>query len=321
MRLGVDLGGTNLRAAAFTGDDPVPREVHKVEVGEARDPAAIVERVAAAAEQLAAGAPGPITLGVGIAAMLRDRRGTVARSPHLDWTDVPFGQLLADRLGARFAIGVYNDVNAITWGEYVAGAGRGYRDMLAVYVGTGIGGGVIANGALVEGATNCAGEIGHVKVRWDDDAAPCACGNRGCVEAYVGGSYVLRRIQRELADPRVVSTALAHAGGRAEDVTPSHVDLAAAEGDAWALGLWSELAPLLGVALGNALCVLNAERLVLGGGLLGRAPVLHSLVEIALTLSAPLAILEPLSIAPAELGDDAGLVGASRLAAAGISLL
>jgi glucokinase len=330
LAIGVDLGGTNLRAGAFRGADPagadpeiptVPSMAYRELVGADREPRAIIERVAAVVERLATGAAGVIPVGIGIAAMMRDSRGTVARSPHLGerWRDLPFGELLRERLGPRFALGVYNDVNAITWGEAVAGAARGCRDVLAVYVGTGIGGGVIAGGKLLDGASSCAGEIGHVKVRWDDAAVPCNCGGRGCVEAYVGGSYLDQRIRRELGSKRTRSSAIGLAGG-AEHVTVAHVDQAAAEGDAWALALWSELAPMLAVSLANALAVLNSECLVLGGGLLSRTPTLVSMTDIALRIMAPPPTLEPLTVAMAELGDDAGLVGAARLAAAGVSV-
>ncbi|MBA3463476.1 MAG: ROK family protein [Deltaproteobacteria bacterium] len=318
LGLGLDIGGTNFRIATFAADGLVPLHVHKEEVGEARDPASIVERIAAAAERLVGGTD-DVTMGVGIAAMLRDRQGTVARSPHLRWRDVAFGRQLAARLGTRYSIGVYNDVNAIVWGETVAGAARGCRDVLGVYVGTGIGGGVVADGQLVEGASNCAGEIGHTKVRWDDDAAPCACGQRGCIEAYLGGSYVAKRIAAELA-AGAKSSAVGIAGS-IDEVMASHVDQAAAEGDEWALELWSELAPLLGVVLANAAAVLNPERLVLGGGMLSRTPLLYDLVVTALTVAAPVAIMETLDVVPAELGDEAGLVGAAALARDGVSLV
>lgn len=336
LRIGIDLGGTNLRGAAFDAAEivaPAPGSpagqpapgaswAQRETVGDQRDPATIVERVATMVERLASDGSSSIAVGVGIAAMLADRRGTVAVSPHLRWRDVPFGALLAARLGNRFRIGVYNDVNAITWGEHVAGAARGCRDVLAVYVGTGIGGGVIANGQLIEGASNCAGEIGHVKVRWDDDAVPCACGGRGCVEAYVGGSYLLKRIARELAaHKKKHARTLELAGGSADAVTPSHVDQAAAEGDEWALGLWTEAATLLAVALGNALAVLDSGRLILGGGLLSRTPTLYTLVETALMVVAPQPIAANLEIVAAELGDSAGIVGAAALAAAGVSLV
>lgn len=321
LRIGIDLGGTNLRIASLKPGSPAFVEQHKEPVGAERDPDAIISRLAALVERCAGAnqTSERVPVGIGIAAMLRDRQGTVANSPHLRWRDVPFGQLLAKRLGGRYEVGVYNDVNAIVYGEHQFGAGRGFRDVLGVYVGTGIGGGLVVNGALVEGANNCAAEIGHVKVRWDEDAAPCACGQRGCVEAYVGGSYVSKRIASELG-AGATSSAIDLAGGLA-NVTPSHVDEAAGQGDAWALGLWEELAPLLAVALGNAVALVNPERLVLGGGLLGRTPTLYALVVTMLPLVAPVASMEPLTIAEAVLGDDAGIVGAAALAANGISIV
>lgn len=339
LAIGVDLGGTNLRIAAYRdlaaradaaargagGDAPVPVVQHKEPVGEPRDPDALIARLAGWIERVAAEAGGAadthVPVGIGIAAMLRDRRGTVANSPHLRWRDVAFGERLAARLGPRHPLGVYNDVNAITYGEYGLGAAAGAQNVLAVYVGTGIGGGLVVDGRLAEGASNCAGEIGHVKVAWDDRAAPCACGGRGCVEAYVGGSYVQRRIRAELAGgaPSIARDIATRAGDA--DVHAGHVDEAAALGDAWALGLWQELAPLLGVSLANAIALVNPERLVLGGGLLGRTPVLRQAVVMALEVAAPGALLEPLTIVEAALGDDAGLVGSALLAARGVSTI
>jgi glucokinase len=328
--IGIDLGGSNLRAAKLDGTAIVAR--HREPVGEPRDPQTIVEKVARVVESLAAdGLVGvdtaasrgaapldgaahasgerrpigsaqagrkPFPVGIGIAAMLSDRRGTVANSPHLRWRDVLFGELLRARLGPAYAVVVTNDVNAILWGEAQAGAARGCRDVLGVYVGTGIGGAVIANGALVEGVTNSAGEIGHTKVRWDADAAPCQCGQRGCIEAYLGGSYLLARIARE------TGTA----------ATPDHVDRAAAGGEPWARALWHELAPLLSIAIGNAVALMNPERVVLGGGVLARCPELVRLVtaHMAETTNGP--SWGPLSVVLGELGDDAGLVGAAHLA-------
>ena len=302
MKVGIDLGGTNLRAAVVEGDPGATATLvmqHRELVGEPRDPQTITDRVARIVEELTAGAS-EVSVGIGIAAMLRDRSGTVANSPHLRWRDVPFGRLLGARLGERYRIGVYNDVNAIVYGEAMCGAARGCRDVLGVYVGTGIGAGLIVDGNLVEGVSNCAGELGHTKVRWDDDAAPCACGSRGCLEAYCGGTYLDRQV-----------FALR---GRT-DITLSDVDTAAAAGEDWALRLWTETATLLAVALGNAVALVNPERLVLGGGVLSRCPTLYSLVETLLEVAGNGPSLERLTVTPAGLGDDAGLVGAAHLAA------
>ncbi len=336
--VGVDLGGSNLRVAAYrelgaaaascrASGKPLaqaPAAVVKRPVGEDRRVEAIVERIVSCVHevlgQVGVSRVAVVPVGVGVAAMLSDRKGTVANSPHLGWRDVAFGPAIARRLGPARPVGVYNDVNAITYGEFGVGAGAGARDLLCVYVGTGIGGGLVMNGELVEGATNCAGEIGHVKVAWTEDAAPCNCGQRGCVEAYVGGSYVQARVRREL-EGGVRSLAIDLAGGDAAAVNPGHVDAAAAEGDPWALALWTELAPLFAVALGNAITLVNPDRVVLGGGMLGRTPTLRDQALLALSLVTPPALLDPVEIVMATLEDDAGLVGSALLADAGVSLI
>ena len=324
LAIGVDVGGSNLRAA-LVGPDHAIVASHREPIGEPRDPNTIVERLAQIVERLADTPEAHVPwfaedalvmpVGVGIAGMLRDRTGHVANSPHLRWRDVPFGARLAARLGSRYRLRVVNDNNAVVWGEVMAGAARGCADVLGVYVGTGIGAGLVCGGRLVDGATSCAGELGHTKVRWDDTAEPCRCGSRGCIEAYLGGAYLEARIRRELAaqPAKARSSVVALAGG-VELVTAAHVDQAAAAGDEWALGLWIDIAPLLAVALGTALALLNSERLVLGGGVLARCPTLVDLVVTTLHLAAPQPSIESLSILAAELGDDAGLVGAAALA-------
>lgn len=336
--VGVDLGGSNLRVAVYrelgaaaaaccANGTPLAQEpaaVVRHPVGNDRRMEAIIERIVGAVHEVL-GAVGVsrvavVPVGVGVAAMLSDRKGTVANSPHLGWRNVAFGPALAKRLGPARPVGVYNDVNAVTYGEFGVGAGAGSRDMLCVYVGTGIGGGLVMNGQLIEGATNCAGEIGHVKVAWGEDAAPCNCGGRGCVEAYVGGSYVQARIRREL-QIGARSLAVDLASGDPSVVNPGHVDAAAADGDPWALALWTELAPLFAVALGNAITLVNPDRVVLGGGMFGRTPTLRDQSLLALSLVTPPALLDPVDIVMAALGDDAGLVGSALLADAGVSLI
>lgn len=329
--VGVDLGGTNMRLGLYRGlaqararraageaaEMPVPVAFHREEVGEPRDPETVATRLAGNIERLLAEAdigPGQrVPVGVGIAAMLRGFAGDVANSPHLRWRNVPFGQLLCERLGAQRPATLYNDVNAITYGEFGLGAGIGATDLLAVFVGTGIGGGLVVNGRLVEGASNAAGEIGHFKVAFGEDAPLCACGSRGCVETFAGGVYLQRRIRAELADgARSLALELA---GSADRVTPGHLDAAAAQGDAYALAIYEQIAPRLAGALASAICLLNPACLVLGGGMLMRTPVLRQRVIHAIPPMLTRAQLEPLTIVDSALGDDAGLVGSALLAA------
>jgi glucokinase len=323
--IGIDLGGTNLRAAlyrdplsALAADGPVqPQAIlqHRELVGEARDPDSIADRLAAVVMRIAADLDGTIPVGVGFAGMLRGHEGMVAVSPHLRWRDVPLGDMLRARLGERFPVGIYNDVNAITYGEHAVGAGYGTRDVLAVFVGTGVGGGIVSGGELITGGDHCAAEIGHMKVVLGDDARPCACGRRGCVEAYTGGIFLQARIREEIA-AGAESRALVLAGS-IDELYISHVDQAAAEGDAYALALYEEIAPLLGVTLANAVTLLNPQRLILGGGVLSRTPILREHVIAAFEVACNPPALASVEIVEAALGDDAGIVGSALLAARG----
>ncbi|HUH01385.1 MAG TPA: ROK family protein [Kofleriaceae bacterium] len=314
--VGIDLGGTNIRLAVYGDDSQVEPLLHRREaVGAERGPEALVERLSAMALEALREAgvePVGIPVGIGIAAMMRGTEGMVARSPHLHWIDVPFGAMMRARLGPELSVVVDNDVNMITYGEWRAGAGVGARDLLAVYVGTGIGAGLVSAGQLITGASGCAAELGHVKVVLGEDARPCACGLRGCVEAYAGGTYLQQRARTELAG-KARSSATMLAGG-AEHVNPGHLDEAAASGDAYALELYAEIAPLLGVALANAVTMLNSERLILGGGVLSRTPILREHVLTAFDIATNPPARAAVTVVEAALGDDAGLVGSALLA-------
>jgi glucokinase len=355
LAIGIDLGGTNIRAAVFrglgeaahraglgpTGVSPDAFAVHgrsargggapgveegiaeaitpvaerREQVGAERTPDRMVTRIGGLVEALMAeaGASGrEVPVGIGFAGMLRGTTGLVARSPHLGWLEVDFGEMVRQRLGPRHRVVVENDVNAITWGEYKVGVARGVSDVFAVFIGTGIGGGAVSGGQLLRGGTGCAAEIGHTKVVWDETARPCACGLTGCVEAYAGGEFLQRRIRAEL-EAGVRSAAVALAGSPAA-VHPGHVDAAAADGDAYALDLWAELAPLVGVALANAVTLFNPNMLVLGGGVLSRTPVLREHVVTAMEVAINPPARDLLAIENAALGDDAGLVGSALLA-------
>lgn len=328
LTVGVDLGGSNLRLAVYRdlatpGAAPEPivrhREAVSQAVGDNRSPEAIADTLVARVEELLEPlAPEParadIAIGIGIAAMLR-ADGTVVNAPNLGWREVRFLEYLRARLGTERRVGLYNDVAAITYGEWQRGAGAGVEDVLVVFVGTGVGGGIVAGGRLLNGTSLCAGEIGHVKVVYGDDARLCGCGRRGCVEAYAGGACLQERVRSELAGG-VRSAALRLAGGDPGAVHPGHLDAAAAEGDRYALDLYAEIAPLLAAAIGNAVTLLNPARLILGGGVLARTPIFREHVITALELVINPALWAPLSLVEPTLGDDAGMVGSALLALA-----
>lgn len=329
--VGIDLGGTNMRAAVFRGlsaalegaqSEELPEAVRPIvqsreRVGTERSMEAIVERLAVVIDRLLAEAGCsdlPVPVGIGFAGMMRGEAGVVAHSPHLGWRDAHFGRAMQEALGSDHTVVVENDVNAITWGEHQLGAARGKRNVIAVFVGTGIGGGLIIDGRLVRGAGGAAAEIGHTKIDLSDSARLCACGSRGCVEAYAGGNSLQRRARAELSAG--LESAAVKLAGSAQLVNPGHLDAAAAEGDDYALNLWAEIAPLLGACLANAVTLLNPDILVLGGGVLSRTPVLREHVLSAFEVAVNPPATRNLIIADAALGDDAGLVGSALLALA-----
>lgn len=316
--IGIDLGGTNLRVAVYQdidarspGDSVDPVLHHRELVGEARDPDAIVALIADTVERVSqeVGASAP-DVGIGFAGMLRGTEGFVENSPHFGWRNVPFGELLREALGR--AVVVENDVNVIAYGEAKLGAAVGSDNALAVLVGTGIGGGLICNGQLVSGGSGCAGEIGHTKVVLGETARPCHCGKRGCVEAYLGGRNLRERVHLELmggAESKAIGLA-----GRVADLELSHIDEAAAAGDDYALDLYDEIAPLLGVVLANAITLLNPTHLVLGGGVLSRTPILKEQIIATMQIATNEPALNNLEVVDAALGEQAGLIGSALLA-------
>ncbi len=324
ISVGFDLGGTNIRAAVFRGLDPkteCPSQgteavaILREEVGSVRTPEAIVKRVAIMIGRLLEKAQlGALSIpvGIGFAGMLRGHEGMVANSPNYGWYNIELGKMLRARLGERYDVRIYNDVNAICYGEYAFGAGVGSENVLAVFVGTGIGSGAICSGRLLEGSNNTAAELGHTKVVVDSDARVCACGLKGCVEAYVGGRQLQSRVRYELS--RGAKSEATRLAGGADRVNPSHLDLAAGMGDNYALDLYMEVAPLLGLVMANAVTLLNPDRLILGGGMLSRTPVLREHVLAAFEVAVNPPAHEKLEIVESQLGDRAGLLGSALLA-------
>ncbi len=320
----MDIGGTHLRAGlyALTSDRPeqapTPIASLREKVGDERTPEALCSRIAAIVKMLCAEAKVPddigpdIPLGIAFAGMMSGHEGHVANSPHFGWRDVPFGKLLRAELGMSTIV-ILNDVNAATFAEFELNPKSERNDILCLFVGTGIGAGAVCGDQLLLGATNTATELGHVKVAWGEDARPCACGRRGCVEAYAGGVALQSRARRELANDSS-SLVVTIAGGDASTIHPGHIDKAASQGDRYALNLYKEIAPLLGVALANAVTLLNPDTVVLGGGVLDNAPVFkEQFLGHFRELVNPSALIG-LSIRDARYVDSAGMLGAALFA-------
>jgi glucokinase len=316
LRLGIDLGGTNARAALIDQASGALVASCKRQ-HEERTPIAVAHTVAAAARQAAEQAGVALAAlggaGVGVAGQCLGSTGMVLNAPNLGWRDVPLGDLLQAELG--LPVQVVNDLSAAAWGERAFGAARGVDDAVLVFVGSGVGSGLILGGRLHAGGAGVAGELGHVKVT-PRGALPrrCGCGEWGCLEAYVGGMNLATRVREDLAEGRA-GAVLAAAGGDPGKVSASAVEAAYQAGDDYARELWAEAGELLGTAMANLCTVLNPTRLVLGGGVLLGCPNLMRISRAHLGDRTLRAARRGLTVECAGLGDDAGVVGAALLGA------
>ena len=310
ISLGVDLGGSNIRAALVDGTGALTAS-SKTVVGPDRDPAAIVARTAQLVSRLVgdngltlAGLRG---VGVGLAAQIRGESGMVALAPNLGWKEVPFGEMISAELGRT--VRVVNDVEAVTWGETLFGAARNHKDVLLVFLGTGVGGGMVLDGRLYRGICGVSAEIGHVKVRAGGDL--CGCGSRGCLEAYLGGANLSRRLVKEAETSWTELRALSEDSGGV--LHPGMVETLAERGDPKAKELFRELAEYLGTVLANAVTLVNPSALVLGGTVLVGCPTLQMWTEEVFRARVLPVSGEAVKILNSQLEDSAGMIGAAHL--------
>jgi glucokinase len=308
LAVGVDLGGSTIRAALIAPDGQVVRSERLVLTG--REPEAVVARVLELVRRLDPAAPS-MPLAMGVAAQLWVRTGVVAVGPNLGWFDVPLGAMLAEAFG--HPVRLVNDLDAITVGEARRGAGRGERDVLCLFVGTGVGLGAVVQGLLIEGADGLATELGHTKIESPTTGRPCGCGERGCLEAYTSGRHLPERLV-EIHGSGFASSLLAAAGGDLGKVNALTIEQAALAGDPAAVALWNDIGEKLGIAAANTVTLFNPRVLVLGGGVLTMAPSLVQRVTSVMKAYTARPALSKVEVRGTELGDQAGLVGAGLIA-------
>jgi len=325
--LGIDLGGTNIKIGLVDGAGRVKaRRLLLTRAG--AGPTQALTRAAAAIADLSKRRHVQ-SVGIGIAGLVDHSAGIVRVPPNLPgWNGTPVKQTFERLTG--LPVFCTNDANAVTLGEWLCGAGRGCRQLICVTLGTGVGGGIIANGQLLIGANHAAGEIGHTAIF--ANGLPCLCGHDGCVERYVGTRYVEDRARKRVrAQLKLLkdhknqtslfpgmktegpSRMFELAGGDAARITMRQIGQAAREGDRLAAALVEEVGDYLGTALANAVELLDPERIVIGGGVsrIGR-PLLAAVRKSVLRRIQSLPGRR-LGVVFSELGVDAGIVGASRL--------
>jgi glucokinase len=328
--VGIDLGGTQIRAAVLhgatrlsrigllTGENPtpdrvIPRMIQAVEQA-IEDAGTTLDRIAG----IGVGAPGP----------LNSRTGVVFSPPNLPgWVDVPLSDILHEHF--KLPIFVENDANAAALAEYMFGAGKGSREVVYLTISTGIGGGIIADGRIVEGIVGTAGELGHMTI--DLHGPRCNCGNIGCLESISSGTAIARRANEIVAmgkgDELLAFALTQQEDGSANTPEDSrqvarqnivHINArvvaeAAAAGIPVARQIIMTAAEGLGVGLVNVIHIFNPELIILGGGVAQMGELLLEPARRIIEKRAMLVPRQAVRIVPAQLGTDAGLVGAGAL--------
>ncbi len=311
--IGVDLGGTHVAAAPVDERGRI-RNIYTREL-ESHDIKYVVGEVAKVVDKAVAllGKRDKFTIGVGSPGNIEERTGIVRWSPNFGWQDVPLRDKLEKKLG--HPVRLLNDARCATIGEYLYGVGKGARDFVLITLGTGIGGGIVANGKLLLGHAMGAGEMGHHVIR-ADSGFTCTCGKIGCFEAQASGTALLRHALA-LAPSFPRSTLLT--GTPQADWGSKMISRAAAAGDLHAVATWNAWLRDLACGVANIIAFLNPEIIALGGGV-GRtddtllAQPLTKLVD-EQTVTVP---KHQTTIVRAKLGNEAGIVGAGSMALHGV---
>ena len=350
--IGVDLGGTDIKAGLVSSEGDVSCRVVVSTDVETGGPKVVASRIAEAVRQVLVKAetegiwatprsdseePPPnradasetydevreIGVGLGSPGLIIAETGVVHFSPNFPgWSDIPLTTYVnAEKLAKLQPLkkykpilrGMDNDVNAMTLGELHHGAGVGYNNLVALTLGTGVGGGVVINGAVYHGSQNTAGELGHTVV--EPNGRYCGCGNQGCLEAYAGAKNIVERIQEKIAAGR--STTLASATNAGTPLTPRMIAEAAQAGDEPAIEIFAETGRYIGIALTSIAHILNPQIAIIGGGIAEAGekllfePIRAEFSKRAMDIPAQMKIVK------AHLGNDAGIVGAAMLALEG----
>ncbi len=325
--IGVDLGGSHVMAAVVDEDGAIHDKFeHEIED---RAPAAVVGALTEVVKSAIGSTKHDVVgIGVGSPGNIDPVSGTIRFSPNFGWTDVPLGARVRDAF-PKYTIFVGNDARCATLGEYVHGVGRGTRDFVLLTLGTGIGGGIVANGAVALGYQVGAGEIGHHQIR-PDGGFICSCGKIGCFEAQASGTGLLRHAFRlapsfprsMLLDPQPIKEKDRDKEGEdgrnwRDRLGSKRIRKAAQAGDAHALATWNAFCDDLALGLANVIAFVNPEVIALGGGVSSAGDFLLDRVKPLVEIRTTMVPRGTTRIVRALLGNDAGAVGAATAAMRG----
>jgi glucokinase len=309
LAIGVDVGGTKVAAGVVDARGHILAKLKRSTP--AASPQGTEQVIADVVTELLASHE-VTAIGLGAAGFVDSERATMLFAPNLAWRDEPLKQRVEERLGRTVV--VENDANASAWAEVQYGAARGFGDVMLVAVGTGIGAAIIIGGELYRGRWGIAGEPGHVRVV--PEGRLCGCGNRGCWEQYASGNALVAEA-REFArrTPEGAIRLLQLGGGTPEGISGPEITQAAREGDPAALRCFQTVGGWLGQGLADLAAILDPACFVIGGGVSEAGDLLLDPARAAFERALTGRAYRPLAeIRAAQLGEDAGIVGAAGLA-------
>lgn len=310
-RIGIDVGGTNVKIALVNDSgkiiysNSVPT---RAEMGYEYTVNNIKQAIYDLMKETKLEAKDIEGIGFGFPGQVDYKSGVVRLAPNIPgWVEVPIAKMIEDEF--HIPTRVDNDVRCAALGELKYGAGKGCENLICITVGTGIGSGLIVNGKLVRGASNAAGEIGHIKLQIHDGPI-CGCGDTGCMEAFASGPAIVAMAEEYIKGGKSTKYREMANGG---DITPFIVAEAAKAGDPVARRIFSRIGEYIGIGMASVVNLLNPEKIIVGGGVADAGDILLEPMKEALKKRAMKIAGETVEVVPAQLGNTAGVIGASLL--------
>ena len=310
-RIGIDVGGTNVKIALVDGDgkiiysNSVPTYA---QMGYEYTVNNIKQAIKDLMKETNTESKDIQGIGFDFPGQVDCKTGVVKNAPNIPgWVNVPIAQMIEDEF--HIPTRIDNDVRCAALGELKFGAGRGCENFVCITVGTGIGSGLVINGKVVRGAANAAGEIGHIKLQMEDGPL-CGCGDSGCLEAFASGPSIVAMAQEYLKGGK--SAKFRELAGDGE-ITPYIVAKAAEAGDPVAKRIFEKMGYYIGMGLTSVINLLNPEKIIIGGGVAECGDLLLDPIRRTINDRAMKVQRESVEIVPAELGNSAGVIGASML--------
>ncbi len=307
--IGIDVGGTKVLGGVVTDSGEILATARRDTPREGGR--ALTEAIANVATELAQQYPVD-SIGISAAGFISSDRHTMLATPNIsNWNGVNLVNELTEILHKKIVL--ENDANAAAWGEFKFGAGRDRNDLMMLTLGTGVGGGLILDGAVFRGAFGIGAELGHIRLI--PDGQLCGCGIRGCLEQYASGSALMRHAREAIdASPLLARNLLERGDGTIEGLKGQHITEAARDGDPVAIAAFNTMANYLGAGIASLCAVIDPSCIVLGGGVIDAGELFLAPTREAALRLIPFSGKHPYpEIVPAELGNNAGLVGVADL--------